>query len=350
MKKKLAVGLTTAALLATCTGAAFAAPTVTVNGQALNLEQPPVIVESRTLVPMRAIFEALGCEVNWEAESKTVFAQKELDYLALTIGEKNLYCSNGPIELDVPAQIINDRTMVPLRAVSEALDAAVSWDASTETITVVGKAQGDYKYETKKYTENEETISVDMAYPQFIFRADADNTVFDTLNKQFAATARTRASAFRQMISEDGSQSPYTPTAQERFAVTYNQGQYFSVLFENVQNTGGAHPITLRNSAVYDMKTGKALALTDILAGDQKTIDQIIHDGFAAQVKATPEAFYPDVEKYLSEAIAKKAYGYYLTEKGLTIFFQQYEIAPYAAGFQEYTLPFSQTDAFKIKF
>lgn len=350
MKKRLAVGLTTAALLATCTGAAFAAPSVTVNGQALNMDQPPVIVESRTMVPMRAIFEALGCDVTWEAESQTVFAQKDLDYITLTIGDKLMYNDGNALQLDVPAQIINGRTMVPLRAVSEALDAKVNWDAATETVTVVGQPQGDYKYEIKKFTETKGNASADMAYPQFILPADIDATVYNTLNKQFAATAHTSVAAFQKENVVTDPELSYNASLQERFAVTYNKGQYFSILFRTVQDLGGAHPFAAYNGAVYDMKTGKALALTDLLNGDQKAIDQIISDGFTAQMKANPEAFYEDAETILAESIANKNYGYYLTEKGLTFFFQQYEIAPYAAGVQEYTLPFSQTEAFKIKF
>ena len=136
MKKLFITGITAAAVFATCTATAFAAPSIIVNSNTLATDQEPVIVDSRTLVPMRAIFEALGCEVKWDADSKTVHAQKDLQYLSLAIGEDTLYTSKDTITLDVPAQIINGRTMVPLRAVSEALQATVSWDAATETVTI----------------------------------------------------------------------------------------------------------------------------------------------------------------------------------------------------------------------
>lgn len=350
MKKKLAIGLTTATLLAACTGAAFAAPSVTVNGQALQLDQPPLLVESRTMVPMRAIFEALGCDVTWDAAAQTVLAQKELDYISLRIGDKTLYASDGNVQLDVPAQIINGRTLVPLRAVSEALDAKVSWDAATETVTIIGAAQGDYKYETKKLAQSKNNIALSIAYPQFLDRADADNTVLTALNKQLAAAAQSKAVAIQQSFATEAGEVPYSVTVQERFTVPYNQGQYCSILSQTMQDSGGAHPNTARTAVIYDMKAGKALTLNDLLNGEQKDIDQLIHDGFAAQIKAKPEAFFEDAEKLLDKGIADKTYGYYLTEQGLTIFFQPYDIAPYAAGFQEYTIPFNQTDAFKVKF
>lgn len=352
MKKMLSVGIATAALLATCGTAALAAPSVVVDGQSLTLDQPPVIVDSRTLVPLRPIFEALGCEIKWYEESQMVVAQKELQFITLTIGESALYRDGDPLQLDVPAQIINGRTMVPLRAVSEALQATVNWDAATETATVQSPAQGAYSYTAQTYRENKDNVALDMAYPQFTAGAKDNQAAVSALNSQLAAVSHSRASALLQelgKLSQDV-QGELTATVQERFAVTYNKGVYTSVLFQTVQDTGGAHPMTVRNSAVYDMQTGKALALTDLLKGDQQAIDQLILDGFSAQIKAQPEAFFPDVADTLKQAVANHTYSYYLSEDGLTFYFQLYQIAPYAAGFSQYTLPFSQADAFQVTF
>lgn len=247
MKKLFITGITAAAVFATCTATAFAAPSIIVNSNTLATDQEPVIVDSRTLVPMRAIFEALGCEVKWDADSKTVHAQKDLQYLSLAIGEDTLYTSKDTITLDVPAQIINGRTMVPLRAVSEALQATVSWDAATETVTIQSAAQGSYPYAAKTYTENQNGVSLDMAYPQFTTETNVNQTVLSDINKQLAAASHSRATALMQELATE---EPYSATVQERFAVTYNKGNYTSVLFQTVQNTGGAHPMTFRNGAI----------------------------------------------------------------------------------------------------
>lgn len=353
MKKKFVTGITTAALLASCCGTAIAAPSVIVNDQPLTLDQPPVIVDSRTLVPMRAIFEALGCEVQWNADTQTVVAQKNLEYIFLTIGDNTLYADDRQITLDVPAQLIQNRTMVPLRAVSEALDAKVSWDAASETVTVTTPVdQSSYKYTTQSFTETKGNVSVDMAYPQFYTRADADNTAINRLNQQLAAASHSRATASETELNKlvDGTEVTFTCTVQERYAMTYNKGDYVSILFQNVQDTHGAHPMTVRAGSVYDMKTGTSLALTDILKGDQNAIDQLILDGFTAQIRKNPAAFYAEAEEYLEKAVANHSYDFYLTDTGLTIFFQKYEIAPYVAGFQEYTIPFSRVDLFQIQF
>ena len=99
-------------------------------------DQPPVIVNDRTLVPLRVIFEALGATVDWEAETRTVTARRGNDAISLVI-DTNVIVKNGEaIEIDVPAQIIGDRTMVPIRAVSETLGASVNWNAATRTVLI----------------------------------------------------------------------------------------------------------------------------------------------------------------------------------------------------------------------
>jgi hypothetical protein len=86
------------------------------------------IINGRTMVPMRAIFESLGAEISWDGASKTVTATKGQDVIKLTIGQKSLE-KNGQVQaLDVPAQLLSDRTMVPVRFVATALGYKVSYD------------------------------------------------------------------------------------------------------------------------------------------------------------------------------------------------------------------------------
>ena len=109
---------------------------VIVNGTALTFDQPPVVVDGRTLVPLRAIFEALGAEVKWEQSTQTVTAVRGDATITMQIGSNILKRNRENIELDVPAQIIGGRTLVPARAVAESFGAEVLWDASTRTVTI----------------------------------------------------------------------------------------------------------------------------------------------------------------------------------------------------------------------
>ncbi len=104
-------------------------------------DQAPVIVEERTLVPLRAIFEALGAKVEWDDATKTVTATRGQDVIKLTIGDTTLY-KNGVAhyELDVPAQIMGEGfTMVPVRAISESFGCQVDWVAALRAVVITAK-------------------------------------------------------------------------------------------------------------------------------------------------------------------------------------------------------------------
>jgi len=89
----------------------------------------PVIIENRTMVPLRLIAEGLGAQVSWDGDTRTVTMVLDGETLAITIGE------TVP-GMEVPAMIISDRTMVPLRYVSESFSANVIWDPQTRGIDI----------------------------------------------------------------------------------------------------------------------------------------------------------------------------------------------------------------------
>jgi hypothetical protein len=113
--------------------------TVVLDGQTLQFPtQDPVIVEGRTLVPLRTIFEALGAEVDWKEENsvQTIIATTEDTTINMTINSNEYFVNGERKELDVPAQLMNDKTMVPLRAIGESLGCGVDWDQETKTVII----------------------------------------------------------------------------------------------------------------------------------------------------------------------------------------------------------------------
>jgi len=118
-----------------CANIAQAGPQVVLDGKTLTFDVPPTIENDRTLVPLRTIFEALGAKVNWDNTTRTVTASKENTEIKLTIGGQ-AYKNGRPVVLEVPAKIISDRTMVPLRFVSESLGCQVVWDDASQTVTI----------------------------------------------------------------------------------------------------------------------------------------------------------------------------------------------------------------------
>lgn len=115
---------------------AWAGPAVTLDNKPLTFDVSPVVENGRTLVPLRVIFESLGAKVNWDGEANTVTAVKGNVTLKLKIGDNLAYKNGSQVRLDVPPKIIKNRTLVPLRFVSEALGAYVHWDSGTQTVTI----------------------------------------------------------------------------------------------------------------------------------------------------------------------------------------------------------------------
>ncbi|WP_141553384.1 copper amine oxidase N-terminal domain-containing protein [Peptoniphilus sp. oral taxon 386] len=111
---------------------------VAYNGEMIEFEdQEPVIKNDRTLVPFRALLEKMGAEVKWDAVTKKVTAVKDGKEIILEIGNKTAVVDGKKVEMDVPAQILNDRTMIPLRFVSENLGYKVKFDNSTKGLYLI---------------------------------------------------------------------------------------------------------------------------------------------------------------------------------------------------------------------
>lgn len=126
-----------------------------INGIAVSTDAPPVIVNDRTLVPVRAILDAMGATIGWSDESKQVTAELGDTTIILSIGNTTAIVNNQFEPLDVPAQIINGRTMIPARFVAENLNADVTWDETTRTVTIfsqpIAPVVRDFDTKTDQY-------------------------------------------------------------------------------------------------------------------------------------------------------------------------------------------------------
>lgn len=109
---------------------------VKIDGKKVLFDQQPIIEEGRTLVPLRAIFEALDASVDWKNDTQTVISEKDGVRISLQIGSNKLYVDDVEKVLDVPAKLLNGRTLVPVRAISEAFGCNVDWDNDTWTVII----------------------------------------------------------------------------------------------------------------------------------------------------------------------------------------------------------------------
>ena len=101
-----------------------------------SVNQWPLIENGRTMVPLRAVFEVLNCNVKWEDTSKSAVVEYGATKIIIPANSTTAYINGKASSLDVPAKIINDRIMIPLRFVSEAIEKTVIWDEADKTVLI----------------------------------------------------------------------------------------------------------------------------------------------------------------------------------------------------------------------
>lgn len=140
---------------------------VFVNGSKIEFDSEPIIVNDRTLVPIRAISENLGYDVGWENEHQLVTISNKDKNIFLQIGSMLLHVNDVEYEIDVAPLLHNNRTYVPLRFVTETLDCVVDWDETTSSVLVYTNNLINYEI----YKDD----NIEFAYPDTWIMSDFNN-------------------------------------------------------------------------------------------------------------------------------------------------------------------------------
>ena len=107
-----------------------------IDGQKINFDIPPQSINNRTMVPIRAIFESMGATVEWDEITKTATSKKDDITVKMTLNSTTEYINNVPFEMDVTPVIINGRLLAPARYVAEAFGYKVKWDEKTNSVLI----------------------------------------------------------------------------------------------------------------------------------------------------------------------------------------------------------------------
>lgn len=114
-------------------------PNMTVNGEEKPIDEQgtvPIIVNNRTLLPVRAVVEEFGGTVSWDGETQEVTLKCGNDEIKLTIDSTTAALNGEEKTLDVAPTVINERTMLPIRFIAESFKFSVAWDDKTQTVTI----------------------------------------------------------------------------------------------------------------------------------------------------------------------------------------------------------------------
>ncbi len=135
--------------------------------------QQPTVVERRTLIPLRGIFEKMGYSVSWDAKTKSCVISNDIQTITMRNGHKGMQVNDRAYMLDVPAQIINDSLMIPLRAVAECTGATVTWDAPTKAVYINSNQNEQVTYSVNQFV---------VEYTEIISELEDADKLFSTLN------------------------------------------------------------------------------------------------------------------------------------------------------------------------
>lgn len=144
---------------------------IVIDGEELNLDVVPQIIDGRVMVPIRGVLENLGALVKWDDETQTVSARKSSKTVSLEIGSNDVTLDKGEtnddesaktetIQTDVAAQLVSDRTLVPLRVISEAMGYSVDWNDETYTVSISTDNDEDESWKDNKVSVDMSTLSV----------------------------------------------------------------------------------------------------------------------------------------------------------------------------------------------
>lgn len=328
---------------------------VFVNGERTVFDSPPIIENGRTMMPLRAIVEAMGVEVKWNGKLQEIILDKNgedgLIQIILHIGSSNATVQrNGEtslLALDAPPFIQDDRTLLPLRFLSESMGLKVQWEENTRTVYITSGNENDtvplpeIEVSTIKMGSSTDIIESSLIIPVISGMADQDR------QEEINRFIRNEALQFNNELTAMAKQD-YEQMAEEYFrqysaytdyAVMYNQNGILSLTIDYYSYTGGAHGMTNRIPYTIDVSSGKMMSLEDLF---KEKYDYLapINTAIKAKMQQEPDIYFAeDITGFKTISSEQK---FYLDEqRGLVIFFDLYEIAPYAAGFPEFVVPLS---------
>ena len=117
---------------------------VSIDGEYVDFDVNPQIVNERTMVPFHAIFEALGAEVDWENDTRTAIGIKNDKVVKAQINNKTMYVDDVTKAMDIAPMIVGGRTLVPARFIAEAFGCKVDWDGYSRTVYITTVNEDEY--------------------------------------------------------------------------------------------------------------------------------------------------------------------------------------------------------------
>ncbi|MDD3024621.1 MAG: stalk domain-containing protein [Syntrophomonadaceae bacterium] len=302
-----------------------------VNDQANKMAAEPFIENGRSFVPVRFLALALGVSeenIKWLSAEQKVVLTKDGKVISLTIGSLVLDNSGTKFDMDVAPVIRNGYTYLPARYAAEALGYQVGWDQNSRSVLVgppgnlpkskIVVLEGKYTISTKNYTEDNEKVGTDIKYP--VFTNMDDKGIENKVNE----IIRERIDSYKTFYHQDD--ETYKESIFVTYEITKKAEDVVSLYFViSLYTEGAAHPNNLMDGVTVDLKTGKELELKGLFKEDlnyKQILNQILHQKIEEL----------DYELFDEFKGIEEEQGFYMTDSGLVIYYQEYVYTPHAVG------------------
>ncbi|ATW23575.1 stalk domain-containing protein [Candidatus Formimonas warabiya] len=308
------------------------------------LETKAVIHEGSLYLPLRPVSESLGYEVKWTQGDQTVMISAKDKVILLNfkdgkmaVDDHDSYITEGPL-------FIKGKTYMRADFFSDHLSLQVQWDQTKGEVALNSIKENAVSIRTVKEYSETEGLKSTVQYP--VLDGLENKSVQDEMNAHFKQLAD---QAYQEGVGNAAELAPYVREYPDmpgqcetyfNYQIKYNRNDVIGLVFQNYQYSGGAHGGTLQTSYTINLKTGIQYALKDLFQENTDYVSLI-----SDQVKKQLEE--RDLAEALFEPFDKigENQSYYLSNNGVVVYFQQYEILPYAAGIQEFTVDASSLNS-----
>ena len=313
-----------------------------INGNTEAMDVAPIIIDGRTLMPVRAVAEGLGAEVSWDEMLRLVTIERDRVTLRMTIDGTASRINNQEVTLDVAPVIIDNRTYMPIRFVAENLYATVSWTESTRTVGI--DYNGEEKPVMNTYLVDDETDLYEVKVEVPVFQGIEDITFQIALNNSLRDTLVNDAN---ELVEGLDSERELPAGIKFYYAtgctMTYNENGFISVVAGVSYYSGGAHPNHYTRTFNIDTIKGDSDVTYDDLF--KPGYEELLLGKINAMVRSDP------FETEITDVPALGAPFFDAQGKYFVIHYSPYEIASYARGDVSYSIPLSELkDAFKPEY
>ena len=288
---------------------------VTLDGNYIEFDVMPQIINGRTMVPIRAIFEKMGAVVEWDANTSSAICTKDGTVVKMTVDSMYMYINGLVKKMDIAPVVINGRTLAPARFVAEAFGADVQWKQETNTVVIT--SENIYAYADfpdipdlgKCYNIKLTVEEIQESGKVYIY--DNVNIINEELgNNAYKNSLKNLGNYTEEIIEESGTQKVVAYTKQgeqiRKFYVAsgyYDGKRYFSVLIP----TTTLYALDGRTITVYDTEVPayKNVGWYETLAETQQTM--YAADGRTITVYKAEVPAYKNVGWYETRAAASAA-------------------------------------------